>query len=61
VTPAVLTAYEMSYPNVAKCAVMSAVLSGEHRIATPGNGCAEDSARYRAFAFCNLAVREESR
>jgi hypothetical protein len=60
-TPAVLTAYDMSYPSVAKFAVVSAVLRGEHRIATSGNRCAEDSARYRAFASCNFAVREESR
>jgi hypothetical protein len=56
ITPAVLTAYDMSYPSVAKCVVVSAALSGERRIAAPGNRCAEDSARYRAFAFWKFAV-----
>jgi hypothetical protein len=60
-TPAVLTAYDVSYPSVAKCAVVSAVLSGEHRIAHVGRSMREDSARYRAFASYNFAVREESR
>jgi len=35
-TPAVLTTCDMRYPSVAKCAVVSAVLSGEQRIATSG-------------------------